>query len=63
MRLEHTIKLYTKTKPKWIKDINLRPETIKLLEENKGKIFFDINCSTVFFFFPDLSPKAKETKR
>ena len=61
MRLEHSLKLYTETKQKWIKNISVRSETIKLLEENKGKIFFDINCSTVFFF-PDLSPKAKETK-
>ena len=42
MRLEHSLKLYTETKPKWIKDISVRSETIKLLEENKGKIFFDI---------------------
>ena len=60
MRLEYSLTLSTETNPKWIKDINVRSKTIKLLKENKGKIFFDINCSSVFF--PDLSSKAKETR-
>ena len=58
MKLEYSLISYTKINSKWIKDLNVRLDTIKLLEENIGGTPFD-NHSNVFL---DLSPKVKEIK-
>ena len=59
MKLEHFLTLYTKINPKWIKDLNLRPETIKLLEENIGRTVSNINHSKILY---DPSPRVMEIK-
>ena len=50
---------FTKINTKQIKDLNVRPETVKFLEENVSSNFFDINHRNIF---PDISPLARETK-
>ena len=57
-KLEHFLKKKNKNS-KWIKDINIKPEIIKLLEENISRILFEINYSNICL---DLSPKAKEMR-
>ena len=59
MKSEHSLTPYTKINSKWIKDLNVKPDTIKLLEENKGKTLFDINHSKIFFEPPPELMKIK----
>ena len=59
MKLEHSITPHTKINSKWIKDLSVRPDTIKLLEENIGKTLFDINRSRIFFDPPPRVMKIK----
>ena len=64
MKLEHFLTPYTKINSKWIKDLNGRPETIKLLEENIGKTLSDINHRRILYNPPPIifEIKAKISK-
>ena len=59
MKLEHFLTPYTKINSKWTTDLNIKPETIKLLEENIGKTLSDINHSRILY---DLPPRILEIK-
>ena len=59
MKLEHFLTPYTKINSKWIKDLDVSPETIKLLEENLGKTLSNINHSKILY---DPPPRILEIK-
>ena len=59
MKLEHSLTPYSKINSKWIKDLNVSPDTVKLLEENIGRTLYDINQSKILF---DPPPREMEIK-
>ena len=59
MKLEHSLTPCTEINSKWIKDLNVRPDTIKLLEENIGRTLYDVNHSKILF---DPPPREMEIK-
>ena len=64
MKLEHFQMPYTKINSKWLKDLNVRPDTIKLLEEHIGRTLYDINHSKILFDPPlrEMEIKTKINK-
>ena len=60
MKLDHSLTSYTKISSKWIKDLNVRLDTIKLIKESTVRTFSDINHRNIFF---DPSPRIMEIKQ
>ena len=59
MRLDHSLTPYTKINSKWMKDLNVRQESIKILEDKASRNLFDLGCSN---FLLDTLPETRETK-
>ena len=59
IKLDHSLTPYKKINSKWMKDLNMRQDSIKILEENTGKILFELSHSN---FLQDTFMKAKETR-
>ena len=59
MKSEHSLTPYTKINSQWIKDLNVRQDSIKLLEENIGRTLYEINHSKILF---DPPPREMEIK-
>ena len=60
MNLEHSLTPYTKTSSKWITDLNVIPDTIKVFKENIGRTLFNVYCCNIFF---NLSPRVMEINK
>ena len=59
MKLDHSLSPYTKINSKWMKDLNVRQDSIRILEENTGNTFFELGHRN---FWQDTSMKARESK-